>query len=112
MARRVNVVESIKRYLGRNGDSISKRMTLVVIRELAGGAKTTSELHRKIVEELQRPVRIGNVRKLLRKLEKKGVVKSEALLFSRSLLWSLNLSKKEIEEIQRLLEKTSSPRSS
>jgi len=57
-------------------------------------------------------VRISYVRKTLRKLEKKGVVKSEALLFTKSLLWSLNLSRREAEELQRLLEKISSPRSS
>jgi len=112
MARRVNVAESIRRYLGRNGNSLSKKMTLVIIRELSGGARTTSELHYKILEELKQPVRISYVRKILRKLEKKGVVRSEALLFTKSLLWSLNLSKKEVEELQRLLEKTSSPRSS
>jgi len=57
-------------------------------------------------------VKIGLVRYVLRRLEKRGVVKSESMLFTRSLLWSLNLSKKEVEELQRLLEKTSSSRSS
>jgi len=47
MARRVNIVESFKRYLDRNGNSLSKKMTLVIIRELVDGAKTTSELHYK-----------------------------------------------------------------
>ena len=107
MARRVNIVESFKRYLGRNGDSLSKKVTLVIIRELLDRAKTTSELHYKILEELKQPVRTSYVRKILRKLEKKGVVKSEALLFTKSILWSLNLSKREIEELQKLLEKAS-----
>jgi len=112
LAKRVNIIESFKRHLGRNEDSLSKKMTLIIIKQLLEGSKTTSELHYKILEELKRPIRIGHVRRALRKLEKKGVVKSESLLFTKSLLWSLNLNKKEIEELQRLLEKTSSPRSS
>jgi len=86
MARRVNIVESFKRYLCRNGDTLSKKRTLVIIRELADGAKTTSELRYKILEELKQPVRISYVRKTLRKLEKNGVVKPEGLLFTKSLL--------------------------
>jgi hypothetical protein len=108
----VNIVESFKRYLGRNGNTLSKRITLIVIKQLLEGSKTTSELHYKILEELKQPIRISYVRKTLRKLEKRGVIKSESLLFTKSLLWSLNLSRKEIEELQRLLEKTSSPHSS
>jgi len=107
MARRVNIVESSNRYLSRNENSLSKKMTLTVIRQLLEGSKTTSELHYKILEELKQPIRISYVRKTLRKLEKKGVMRSKSLLFTKSLLWRLNLSKKEIEEFQRLLEKTS-----
>jgi len=84
MARRVNIVESFKRYLGRNGNSLSKKMTLIIIRELVNEAKTTSELHYKILEGLKQPVRISYVRRVLRKLEKKGVVKSESLLFTKT----------------------------
>jgi len=112
MARRVNVVESIRRYISRNSDGVMKKIVVVILRELTSGSKTTSELHLKVITELKEPVKIGLVRYVLRKLEKKGVVRFESLLFTRSLLWSLNLSKKEIEELQRLLEKTSSPRSS
>jgi len=53
MTRRVNIVESFKRYLGRNGNSLSKKMTLMIIRKLVDGAKATSELHYKILEELK-----------------------------------------------------------
>ena len=112
MARRVNVVESLKRYVSGSLNGVMKRIALVVLRELVSGPKTTGELHLKVITELKQPVKIGLVRYVLRRLEKKGVVKSESMLFTRSLLWSLNLSKKEAEELQRLLEKTSSPRSS
>jgi len=112
VARRVNVVESLKRYVSGSPNGVMKRITIVVLRELVSGPKTTGELHLKVITELKQPVKIGLVRYVLRRLEKKGVVKSESMLFTRSLLWSLNLSKKEAEELQRLLEKTSSPRSS
>jgi hypothetical protein len=85
MPRRVNVVESVKRYITGNG------------------ARTTSELHVKVVAELKQPVKISLLRYVLRRLKKKGVVKSENLLFTKSLLWSLNLGKKEIEDLRSAL---------
>jgi predicted transcriptional regulator len=112
MPRRVNVVESVKRYITGNGEGVMKKITVIVLRELVNGSRTTSELHVKVVSELRQPVKISLVRYVLRRLEKKGVVKSENLLFTKSLLWSLNLDKKELAELQKLLEKTSSPRSS
>jgi hypothetical protein len=105
MAKRVNVVESIRRYISGNSEGVMKKITILILRELVSGSKITSELHLKVITELKQPVKIGLVRYVLRKLEKKGVVRSENLLFTRSLLWSLNLGKKEIEELQRLLEK-------
>jgi DNA-binding PadR family transcriptional regulator len=112
MARKVNVIESVKRYLSRNGEGLMKRITVVVLRELANGPMTTSELHVKVVSELKQPVKATLLRYVLHRLEKNGVVKSENLLFTRSLLWSLNLSRRDAEELQKLLEKTSLPRSS
>ncbi|MEM0004611.1 MAG: hypothetical protein QXE10_00175 [Desulfurococcaceae archaeon] len=112
MPRRVNVVESVKRYITGNGEGVMKKITVIVLRELVNGSRTTSELHVKVVSELRQPVKISLVRYVLRRLEKKRVVKSENLLFTKSLLWSLNLDKKELAELQKLLEKTSSPRSS
>jgi hypothetical protein len=112
MARKVNVVESVKRYLSRNGDGVMKKITIIALRELMNGPMTTSELHVKVVSELKQPVKAALLRYVLRRLEKSGVVKSENLLFTRSLLWSLNLSRRDAEELQKLLEKTSLPRSS
>jgi predicted transcriptional regulator len=103
MPRRVNVVESVKRYITGNGEGVMKKITVIVLRELVNGSRTTSELHVKVVSELRQPVKISLVRYVLRRLEKKGVVKSENLLFTKSLLWSLNLSKKEIEDLRSAL---------
>jgi hypothetical protein len=103
MPRRVNVVESIKRYITGNGEGVMKKITVIVIRELVNGSRTTSELHVKVVSELRQPVKISLVRYVLRRLEKKEVVKSEGLLFTKSLLWSLNLSKKDVEELRSAL---------
>jgi hypothetical protein len=103
MPRRVNVVESVKRYITGNGEGVMKKITVIVLRELVNGPRTTSELHVKVVSELMQPVKISLVRYVLRRLEKKGVVKSENLLFTKSLLWSLNLDKKEIEDLRSAL---------
>jgi predicted transcriptional regulator len=103
MPRRVNVVESVKRYITGNGEGVMKKITVIVLRELVNGSRTTSELHLRVVAELKQPVKISLVRYVLRRLEKKGVVKSENLLFTKSLLWSLNLSKKEIEDLRSAL---------
>ena len=103
MPRRVNVVESVKRYITGNGEGVMKKITVIVLRELVNGSRTTSELHVKVVSELRQPVKVSLVRYVLRRLEKKGVVKSESLLFTKSLLWSLNLSKKDVEELRSAL---------
>jgi predicted transcriptional regulator len=103
MPRRVNVVESVKRYITGNGEGVMKKITVIVLRELVNGSRTTSELHIRVVAELKQPVKISLVRYVLRRLEKKGVVKSENLLFTKSLLWSLNLGKKEIEDFRSAL---------
>jgi hypothetical protein len=103
MPRRVNVVESIKRYITGNGEGVMKKITAIVIRELVNGSRTTSELHMKVVSKLRQSVKISLVRYVLRRLEKKEVVKSEGLLFTKSLLWSLNLSKKDVEELRSAL---------
>jgi predicted transcriptional regulator len=103
MPRRVNVVESVKRYITGNGEGVIKKITVIVLRELVNGSRTTSELHVKVVSELRQPVKVSLVRYVLRRLEKKGVVKSESLLFTKSLLWSLNLSKKDVEELRSAL---------
>jgi len=103
MPRRVNVVESVKRYITGSGEGVMKKITVIVLRELVNGPRTTSELHIRVVAELKQPVKISLVRYVLRRLEKKGVVKSESLLFTKSLLWSLNLSKKEIEDLRSAL---------
>ena len=71
-----------------------KKITVIVLRGLVNGPRTTSELHVKIDSELRQSVKISLVRYALRRLEKKKVVKSESLLFTKSLLWSLNLGKK------------------
>jgi hypothetical protein len=112
MPRKVNVVESVKRNITGNGEGVMKKITVIVPRELVNGSRTTSELHIRVVAELKQPVKISLVRYVLRRLERKGVFKSENLLFTKSLLWSLNLDKKELAGLQKLLEKTSSPRSS
>jgi hypothetical protein len=57
----------------------------------------------KVVSELRQPAKISLARYVLRRLEKKKVVKSENLLFTKSLLWSLNLGKKEIEDLRSAL---------
>jgi hypothetical protein len=111
-AKKVNVVESVKRYLAGGEKKLARSVTLIVLRELLNAPKTTRELQLKAVNELNQPVNYSLLRTILNNLEKKRVVKSEKLLFSKSLLWSLNLDKKELAELQKLLEKTSSPRSS
>jgi hypothetical protein len=103
MPRRVNVIESVKRNITGNGEGVMKKITVIVLRELVNGSRTTSELHIRVVTELKQPVKISLVRYVLRRLEKKGVVKSENLLFTKSLLRSLNLSKKEIEDLRSAL---------
>ena len=103
MPRRVNVVESVKRYITGNGEGVMKKITAIVIRELVNGSRTTSELHMKVVSKLKQSVKISLVRYVLRRLEKKEVVKSEGLLFTKGLLWSLNLSKKDVEELRSAL---------
>jgi len=103
MPRRVNVIESVERYITGNGEGVMKKITVIVLRELVNGSRTTSELHIRVVAELKQPVKISLVRYVLRRLEKKGVVKSENLLFTKSLLWSLNLGKKEIEDLRSAL---------
>ena len=95
MPRRVNVVESVKRYITGNGEGVMKKITVIVLRELVNGSRTTSELHVKVVSELKQPAKISLVRYVIRRLKKKGVAKSENLLFTKSLLWSLNLGKKK-----------------
>jgi ribosomal protein S25 len=65
-----------------------KKITVIVLRELVNGSRTTSELHVKVVSEQRQPVKISLVRYVLRRLEKKKVVKSENLLFTKSLLWT------------------------
>jgi hypothetical protein len=104
MPRRVNVVESVKRYITGNGEGVMKKITVIVLRELVDGSRTTSKLHVKVISELRQPVKISLVIYVLRRLEKKKkVVKSENLLFTKSLLWSLNLSKKEIKDLRSAL---------
>jgi hypothetical protein len=49
MPRRVNVVESVKRYITGNGEGVMKKITVIVLRELVNGSRTTSELHVKVV---------------------------------------------------------------
>jgi len=53
VARRVNVVESLKRYVSGSPNGVMKRITLVVLRELVSGPKTTGELHLKVITELK-----------------------------------------------------------
>jgi len=103
MPRRVNVVESVKRNITGNEEGVMKKITVIVLRGLVDGSRTTSELHIRVVAELKQPVKISLVRYMLRRLEKRGVVKSENLLFTKSLLRSLNLGKKEIEDLRSAL---------
>jgi hypothetical protein len=101
--KKVDIVESVKRYLAGGEKKLTRSVTIIVLRELLNAPKTTRELQLKVVNELNQPVSYALLRTILNSLEKKGVVKSEKLLFSKSLLWSLNLDKKEIEDLQSAL---------